>query len=370
MNINRHTYEEYFLLYIDNELTVQQRNAVELFVQQNPDLQQELLWLKESMLTADKIIFTDKQSLLKNDVIHADLQEKLLLLIDGELDTKAIDNIAKLLESDAVLQNEFELLKQTKLTADDSIVFAYKNLLYKNEDLKVVVMRRWKIAVAAMLIGAGLWGSVTYFQNKASSFTTITANNTPVKKAGNTGKKTDAIVEITNKKNDETNTVFNAIKQKGNGINDDNKIIADKLIKTKQLNNSLQVSIEKRPVVTQTIMPSNNLPTQYVKSFNNDQRNKNDAANVASAKQEVQSAIDNASHIADGNAIASNVSFTENNKANNNIVYGFDDDEEPLKKNKVGGFLKKLNRVLQRNTKLKTNSDKSIQIANLSFAIQ
>ena len=370
MNINRHTYEEYFLLYIDNELTVQQRNAVEHFVQQNPDLQQELLWLQESMLTADDIIFTDKQSLLKNDVVHADLQEKLLLLIDGELDTKAIDNIVKILVNDAVLQNEFELLKQTKLTADDSIVFAHKNLLYKNKDSKVVVMHRWKIAVAAMLIGAGLWGSGTYFQNKSTAITTITANNNSVKKPANIGKKSDIIVESIDKKNDKTNLLSNAIEQKENGINADNKIIAVKSVKTKQLDNSLQVSIKKQPLVTKIILPSNNLPKQYEQSFNNDQRNNNDVANMPFAKQQVQSAIDNATLIVNGNAIASNANFTENNKANNNITYGFDEDQEPLKKNKVGGFLKKLNRVLQRNTKLNTNSDKSIHIANLSFAIQ
>ena len=370
MNINRHTYEEYFLLYIDNELTVQQRNAVELFVQQNADLQQELLWLQESMLTADEIIFTDKQSLLKNDVVRADLQEKLLLLIDGELDAKATDNISKILVNDAVLQNEFELLKQTKLTADDSIVFAHKNLLYREDDKKVVVMHRWKIAVAAMLIGAGLWGSGTYFQNKSTAITTITANNNSVKKPVNTGKKSDITVESINKKNDKTNFLSNAIEQKEKGINADNKIIAVKSVKTKQLDNSLQVSIKKQPLVTKIILPSNNLPKQYEQSFNNDQRNKNDVANVPSAKQQVQSAIDNATLIADGNVITSNASFTENNKANNNITYGFDDDQKPLKKNKVGGFLKKLNRVLQRNTKLNTNSDKSIQIANLSFAIQ
>ena len=41
MIINRHNYEECFILYWDNELTASQKQAVENFVKENPDLQEE-----------------------------------------------------------------------------------------------------------------------------------------------------------------------------------------------------------------------------------------------------------------------------------------------------------------------------------------
>jgi hypothetical protein len=370
MNINRHTYEEYFLMYIDNELTVQERNVVEVFIQQNPDLKQELVWLKESMLTADKIIFTDKASLLKSDAIHTDLQEKLLLLIDGELDTTATASIAEQIANDAALKNEWELLKQTKLPADDRIVFEHKNLLYINEDSKLVAMRWWKIAVAAMLIGAGLWGTVNYFQNKSTTITTLTASNIPITKAANTNKKVENKVDIPGKENEETNTALNTIEQNKSSNKEVAAIVAAKTMNTNKLENSMQVTIEKQQLVAQAIQPSNNLPKSYLENINNDQRNKNDVVSVPTVKRDIPTVIDNSTNIADVNSIASNASFTENNKANNNITYGFDEEEEQPKKSKVGGFFKKLNRVLQRNAKLKTNSDKSINVANLSFAIQ
>ncbi len=48
MNITRQNYEEWLLLYVDNELSLAERIVVDDFLAANPDLQQELEMLQQS----------------------------------------------------------------------------------------------------------------------------------------------------------------------------------------------------------------------------------------------------------------------------------------------------------------------------------
>lgn len=64
--INRLNYEEYFLLYTDNELNAAERHAVEEFARQYPDLKIELEMLQQSTLKPENIVFHSKDVLLKN----------------------------------------------------------------------------------------------------------------------------------------------------------------------------------------------------------------------------------------------------------------------------------------------------------------
>ena len=69
MNITRHNYEEFFLLYLDKELNEAERKEVEEFVQLNPDLREEFDMLQHTTFPPDEQeIFFDKESLLRFDV--------------------------------------------------------------------------------------------------------------------------------------------------------------------------------------------------------------------------------------------------------------------------------------------------------------
>ncbi len=162
MTMNRHNYEEFFLMYADNELNTQQRAAVELFVQQNPDLAAELEIMQQIKLQPeDGLVFPDKSSLYKTtdvDININNYEEFFFLYIDRELDDKAREKVEKFVLQHPQLQSEFTLLKQTVLQPE-AIVFADKSSLYRKEEERRVVYLRWtRIAVAAAVILIALLG--------------------------------------------------------------------------------------------------------------------------------------------------------------------------------------------------------------------
>ena len=153
--INRNNYEEFFLMYVDNELPAHQRAEVEFFVEQNPDLQQEFETLKQAVLfTDDALMFNDKQSLLKmNTGIGIDNYEEYFLLdIDGELNEKEHAEVEQFVLLHPELQQQFTLLKQTVLVPEQ-ITFTGKQSLYRKEERRVIPFTWMRMAVAAAVIG-------------------------------------------------------------------------------------------------------------------------------------------------------------------------------------------------------------------------
>jgi hypothetical protein len=67
MTINTNNYEAYFLLYIDRELSDDERQMVESFVRQHPDPEKELETLKQTIAIPPVLVFENKDSLLREE---------------------------------------------------------------------------------------------------------------------------------------------------------------------------------------------------------------------------------------------------------------------------------------------------------------
>jgi hypothetical protein len=168
MNIDRHNYEEYFLLYIDNELNVDQKKQVELFVQENSDLEEELVMLKQSRLIPDDSIVFDKKHLLmkEENASHSsnhsfinlnNYDQWLIMYVDDELSAEEKLTVERFALAHEHVQQELDLFQQTKLQAEE-IVFPDKETLYRREkSVRIISIQWWRVAVAAVLvIAAGI----------------------------------------------------------------------------------------------------------------------------------------------------------------------------------------------------------------------
>ncbi|HET6768172.1 MAG TPA: hypothetical protein VFH08_12255 [Chitinophagaceae bacterium] len=155
MIIDRHNYEEFFILYWDGELVSSQKQAVENFVNENPDLQEEFSLLGKTRFVPDKNVqFEEKGFLLNSSFVNiTNYEEQLLNYIDDELNNSERKEIEKIAAKQPAIQKELVLLRKTKLQPDAEVIFPGKAGLYRKEErVRVISMTWFRVAVAAALI--------------------------------------------------------------------------------------------------------------------------------------------------------------------------------------------------------------------------
>ncbi|HUB61551.1 MAG TPA: hypothetical protein VL978_12645 [Puia sp.] len=122
--ITRDNYEEFFLLYTDNELSAAEKQEVERFVTDHPDLREEWEALLQCRLSPDThLAFPDREALLKpgNEALPA------LYYIDG----------------------------LPFLHPDNSVVFPDKDRLYRTAKDRRIIPPPWlRAGIAAAVVGA------------------------------------------------------------------------------------------------------------------------------------------------------------------------------------------------------------------------
>jgi tellurite resistance protein len=166
--ITRDNYEAYFVMYVDDELSAAERKAVEHFIQQHPDLEEELVMLQQSVLRADEhIVFEPKELLFKGSatptiINEHNYQEYFVLYGDDELTNEEKENVEQFVYQHPKYHAEFELIQQAKLVPDNTLTFPDKTYLFRTEedDSRVVAFPWWRFtaaAIALLVIGGTAW---------------------------------------------------------------------------------------------------------------------------------------------------------------------------------------------------------------------
>lgn len=383
MNINRHNYETFFLLYVDNELSAADRKAVDIFVRENPDLKMELVLLQHTVFTDDVILMDKKEGLYREAEITA-LQESLLLYADDELLPGDKKRVELMLVTDKGAMAEWAELKQTKSEPDNAIVFSDKQSLYRTAGGRVVAFRWWRAAAAAVILGFGLWAGIGLYNN----------NNVPGGDAGALAGNNENAVHI-NKVPVKSSTEAESMVKKNTGDSEPAAKIAE-------ANNSVQPVSSKGDRI-KTVQPKeafatrnvsskkkdNNLPKPYLENINNSGGNENVIASVLPENRNSNGVSGNKEAVVLVNPVeklnrtvmpdrikldyAEPTNMTAMQVANkqpdeNKNARYLDVDDGKEKRTALGGFLRKAKRVLERTTNIDTGE--GVKIAGFEIALK
>jgi anti-sigma factor RsiW len=344
MNINRHNYEEFFLLYVDNELTAAQRKIVEAFVAVNPDLQEEFHLIQQSIFTADEKLDSNFiTSLLKPVEEESSIsQEQLLLYIDNELGADEQKAVEQAVAENTGLQKELHWLKRSTFEADKSVVFPDKSLLYKDaRPARVFYMstsaRRWAAAAAViLLLGSAVWlmigkpaGNNPLVHNP--SVQTEKKNTADPKSAKEIIKEAlvpemPEEVATTAQDNHINNTTNNQTKNSG--------LTKNNLVKN-QKEKIIPVTTKEEPFVAKVETPVTIVP----ENISGTPSNKTETPTV----QPVTSTANTVSYASYN---------TDTNNENENTIF----TEERQRRSGLRGLVKKVKRTFERNTGIQSGS--------------
>lgn len=367
MNININNYEEYFLLYADNELSASERNSVELFINEHPEYEEELEMITDAIMVPDEeVSLSDKSFLLKKEdsFINKENYESLFVLYhDNELSPEERINTELFLKSEPSLKSEFDGIAASKLEPEAEIVFMDKKSLYRKEKSgKLVPMFAWKMMAAAVFIGFGLW---TYINYQTGTNDGNTTKNTIAKselKAVDTApvstlKSPLTIEEITTEtvaQNEQTSPAIaepKTLKEK----------IQPKQSQQKESSLAVAQPLKKTQITIETIQKSpvyeNKKQVNEIAALSQSAISVPDLESriLENSKEEVAIAVKNTMVNTSNDNIAKNTLNTlsvKEDRSNDNYIF-FNVPADEFNRTKVGAFLKKVRRIVDRNDPMK-----------------
>lgn len=352
--INRDNYEAYFVMYVDDELNAMERKAVEQFIEQNPDLEEEMVMLQQSVLKADDhIVFEQKELLFKGpehtQINEQNCQEYFVLYGDDELTNAEKEKVEQFVYHHPQYQAEFELIQQIKLVPDNALSFPDKSYLYRTEedDNRVIAFPWWRFsaaAIAILVIGTLAWVIVNNTGNKHDVVKEMGNTQPPVVLPNNTADEGVAVRETPAPANPIT------------GDQQPAEIVVTAIYKK---NNSKESNKQISPNVQQESTPT---PQQDP-----------EITDIAIAPKRVDVPIERLA--VNNEVIKSTVvepvlvhtvaakAVEETDQSSTYIL------NAPIKKTPLRGFFRKVSRVVEKVTSPEENGKKGVRIANLEIAL-
>jgi hypothetical protein len=163
MNISRDNYEPFFLDFLEGNLKVDQIDQFLDFLNQNPDLKEELQLFESVNLPEEEFIFSGKMQLYRRIADQkSETENRVIAYLEGDLSSEDQILFQQELASHPELKKEYDLFDKTRLIADTRITYSGKrNLHRKSGTVKVM---NWVTRVAAVMVL--VWGITSLFQSE------------------------------------------------------------------------------------------------------------------------------------------------------------------------------------------------------------
>lgn len=397
MKIDRHNYEEFFILYMDNELSSEDRREVEAFVQLHPDLKDELDLLQQFKVSPDtNVVFAGKEELMKMNgqtpVSLTNYEEWFVQYIDDELTDEQKNVVEKFVAENPSLQKELSLLQQTKLQPEE-IVFTNKESLYRSEEKVRPIVINWRrVAVAAvLLLGIGFATFSILNKKKISNGVgeevakTNEQKSTPGNKVSSPQQETKNNEDAATSIAEENNRNENEVAQQNNDTKA--SYTTGQPVNSKKDNNGkYPVNDNSRPGENKNInnpIPDNKKDDAVLATNDNKQKSNNlpspvnnpnikdpEAENVVALSRPDTSPNEKVNDVSNKGGAVTIKAPSPSDYINTSALSGDELTQNDGKKNKLRGFFRKVTRTFEKRTNIDATEDDKLLVAGLAIKLK
>ncbi len=369
MKIDRHNYEEFFILYMDNELTEAERRMVDIFVSHHPDLKEELEQLLYTKLSPDTTAnYNQKEDLFKQSttttITATNYEDWLLSYVDEELSADAEKKVELFVNTNPAALQLLKQLQQAKNQPETSIVFPDKEILYRSIEeetpVKPVLMLRWWRIAAAVIILLGLSvGLVSILNNESDKPVTPLAQIDPIKEKNSTASNTHINTPQEQATTPSLDTQYVSERNTATAYTKQENTVAQ--------NKSSTTTIPEQQDNKPTLLASQ-ITTQQDNTESNERLKKDIAAALVSDTKE---ALTNHKEIYSRPVVTPAIATSLDIQAASFVPADTEDVAiQAGNKNKLRGFFRKLTRSFEKATNIKATDDENrLLIAGLAIQL-
>lgn len=164
--ITRENYESFFVDYLEGNLPENQIDQFLDFLNQNPDLKEELHLFEEVNLPEESVVFSAKKQLYKTPAEESTkLQTNCVAYLEGDMSADERKSFETYLAIHPELKKESDQFSKTRLIPDLAVQFQHKGKLYRKSG--TTVLFNWVTRAAA--VGILFWGINSVMQMQRSA---------------------------------------------------------------------------------------------------------------------------------------------------------------------------------------------------------